>query len=137
MRSLIVKVILSTLAILLLGGWWNQAYSSGLSKVAREYCQRLTLQSQNEKANCGKCPLGAGTDLNCRIIINSLRIQHLHVLRPQPLVQRLNQRIIQGDAPVVAELHLHARPAVAVADLHGAGAVTSIGLEQRLERRRR
>src|SRR5712691_11990797 len=38
-----------------------------------------------------------------------LRIQHLHVLRLQPLVQRLNQPIVEADAPAVAELHLAAR----------------------------
>src|SRR6266496_2631569 len=65
----------------------------------------------------------------------SLRIQHLHILRAQPLVQRLNQRIVQGDAPVVAELHLHARAAVAVAHRDGTWAVP-VRLEQTFQGRR-
>src|SRR5712691_3821670 len=64
-----------------------------------------------------------------------LRIQHFYVLRPQPLVEGFHQRIIEVDAPVVAELHLDARSPVPIAHRDRARAV-AVGLEQRLERRR-
>src|SRR5712691_191414 len=64
-----------------------------------------------------------------------LRIQHFHVLRLQPLVERLHQRVVEVDAPVVAELHLDARSPVPIAHRDRARAV-AVGFEQRLERRR-